>query len=39
VRAVGNADEMARLGRPIPTDLAEEAFTTRLLRAELGAAD
>ena len=39
VRAVSNADEMARLGRPIPTDLAEEAFTTRLLRAELGAAD
>jgi methyltransferase (TIGR00027 family) len=39
VSAVSNADEMARLGRPIPTDLAEEAFTTRLLRAKLGAAD
>jgi methyltransferase (TIGR00027 family) len=39
VSAVSNADEMARLGRPIPADLAEEAFTTRLLRAELGAAD
>jgi methyltransferase (TIGR00027 family) len=39
VSAVSNADEMARLGRPIPADLAEEAFTTRLLRAKLGAAD
>jgi methyltransferase (TIGR00027 family) len=39
VRAVSNADEMARLGRPIPADLAEEAFTTRLLRAQLAAAD
>jgi len=39
VSAVSNADEMARLGRPIPADLAEEAFTTRLLRAELAAAD
>jgi len=39
VRAVSNLDEMARLGRRIPTDLAEEAFTTSLLRAELGAAD
>jgi len=38
VSAVSNADEMARLGRPIPADLAEEAFTTRLLRAKLGAA-
>lgn len=36
VDAVGNADEMARLGRPIPADLADEAFTTTLLRAELG---
>jgi hypothetical protein len=39
VRAVSNVDEMARLGRPIPEDLAEEAFTTRLLRARLAAAD
>jgi methyltransferase (TIGR00027 family) len=39
VSAVSNADEMARLGRPIPADLAEEAFTTRLLRAKLAAAD
>ena len=39
VRAVSNADEMARLGRPIPPDLADEAFTTRLLRAQLGATD
>lgn len=35
VDAVGNADEMARLGRPIPGDLADETFTTTLLRAEL----
>jgi methyltransferase (TIGR00027 family) len=39
VDAVSNAEEMARLGRPIPADLAEEAFTTRLLRARLAAAD
>jgi methyltransferase (TIGR00027 family) len=39
VHAVDNLDEMARLGRPIPTDLAEEAFRTRLLRAQLAAAD
>jgi methyltransferase (TIGR00027 family) len=39
VSAVSNADEMARLGRPIPADLAEQAFTTRLLRAKLAAAD
>jgi methyltransferase (TIGR00027 family) len=39
VHAVDNLDEMARLGRPIPTDLAEEAFRTRLLRAQLVAAD
>ena len=39
VTAVSNADEMARLGRPIPADLADQAFTTRLLRAELGAID
>ena len=39
VEAVSNADEMARLGRGIPDDLADEAFTTTLLRAELGATD
>jgi methyltransferase (TIGR00027 family) len=39
VRAVSNVDEMARLGRPILPDLAEETFTTRLLRARLAAAD
>ena len=39
VHAVSNLDEMARLGRPIPADLADEAFTTRLLRAQLAAAD
>ena len=36
VDAVSNADEMARLGRRIPDDLADEAFTTKLLRAQLG---
>jgi len=35
VSAVSNTDEMARLGRPIPADLADEAFTTRLVRAQL----
>jgi hypothetical protein len=30
---------MARLGRPISADLADEAFTTKLLRAQLGATD
>jgi methyltransferase (TIGR00027 family) len=39
VSAVSSADEMARLGRPIPADLAEESFTTRLLRAQLAAVD
>ncbi len=39
VKAVSNADEMARLGRGIPAELADEAFTTTLLRAELGATD
>jgi methyltransferase (TIGR00027 family) len=37
VHAVSNADEMARLGRAIPADLADEAFTTTLLSAEFGA--
>jgi methyltransferase (TIGR00027 family) len=39
VTAVSNADEMQRLGRPIPADLADQAFSTTLLRAELGASD
>jgi methyltransferase (TIGR00027 family) len=39
VSAVTNADEMARLGRPVPADLADETFTTRLLRGQLAAAD
>jgi methyltransferase (TIGR00027 family) len=36
VSAVSNAEEMARLGRAIPADLADEAFTTKLLSAQLG---
>jgi methyltransferase (TIGR00027 family) len=39
VRAVSNADEMARLGRAIPADLADEAFTTKLLSAQLSVTD
>jgi methyltransferase (TIGR00027 family) len=39
VTAVSNADEMARLGRPIPADLANEALNTKLLSAELGSTD
>jgi methyltransferase (TIGR00027 family) len=39
VSAVSNADEMARLGRAIPADLADEAFATTLLSAELGVSD
>jgi methyltransferase (TIGR00027 family) len=39
VSAVSNADEMARLGRAIPADLADEAFTTKLLSAQLGVTD
>jgi methyltransferase (TIGR00027 family) len=39
VRAVSNAEEMARLGRPIPQDLADEAVASTLLRARLVAAD
>ncbi|MGH3960940.1 SAM-dependent methyltransferase [Mycobacterium sp.] len=34
-RAVDNADEMARLGRPIPQDLLDEAVRTTLVRARL----
>lgn len=37
VHAVKNADEMARLGRPIPRDLADEAITSWLIRARLQA--
>ena len=36
VSAVDNADEMARLGRPIAPDLTDEALSTRLLHARLG---
>lgn len=39
VSAVSNTDEMARLGRAIPADLADEAFTTKLLSAQLGVTD
>jgi len=35
VHAVTNADEMARLGRPIPHDLAAEVYDSKLLRARL----
>ncbi|WP_343602455.1 class I SAM-dependent methyltransferase [Mycobacterium sp.] len=38
VYAVGNAEEMARLGRPIPQDLVEATVTSTLLRARLVAA-
>ncbi|OBA73223.1 SAM-dependent methyltransferase [Mycobacterium sp. 1554424.7] len=36
VDAVNNRDEMARLGRPVPDDLDEEAVRSTLLRARLG---
>ncbi|OBI39575.1 SAM-dependent methyltransferase [Mycobacterium sp. E1386] len=36
VQAVDNRDEMARLGRPVPEDLAEDAVRSALLRAHLG---
>ena len=36
VQAVGNAGELARPGRPIPQDLAEETVVSTLLRARLG---
>jgi methyltransferase (TIGR00027 family) len=35
VKAVSNADEMARLGRPIPQDLVDETVSSTLLRARL----
>ncbi|MDM4141725.1 MULTISPECIES: class I SAM-dependent methyltransferase [Mycobacterium] len=36
VRSVSNRDEMARLGRPVPDDLTDEAVRSTLLRARLG---
>ncbi|MGO9926257.1 MAG: class I SAM-dependent methyltransferase, partial [Mycobacterium sp.] len=36
VHGVNNRDEMARLGRPVPEDLADEAVRSTLLRARLG---
>ncbi|WP_156687624.1 class I SAM-dependent methyltransferase [Mycobacterium sp. Marseille-P9652] len=35
VSAVNNRDEMARLGRPVPDDLSDEAVRSTLLRARL----
>lgn len=37
VDEVNNREEMARLGRPVPEDLADEAVSSTLLRARLGA--
>jgi O-methyltransferase involved in polyketide biosynthesis len=37
VHTVSNADEMARLGRPIPQDLVEETVASTLLRARFDA--
>jgi methyltransferase (TIGR00027 family) len=36
VHGVNNRDEMARLGHPVPEDLADEAVRSTLLRANLG---
>lgn len=36
VQTVDNREEMARLGRPVPQDLAEDAVRSTLLRARLG---
>jgi methyltransferase (TIGR00027 family) len=36
VHSVNNRDEMARLGHPVPEDLADEAVRSTLLRACLG---
>jgi methyltransferase (TIGR00027 family) len=36
VHSVDNRDEMARLGRPVPEDLTDEAVRSTLLRARLG---
>ncbi|BBX64502.1 putative S-adenosyl-L-methionine-dependent methyltransferase [Mycobacterium saskatchewanense] len=37
VRAVNNREEMARLGRPVPDDLSDEAVRSTLLRGRLDA--
>ncbi|MDR3654764.1 MAG: class I SAM-dependent methyltransferase [Mycobacterium sp.] len=37
VHDVDNREEMARLGRPVPDDLSDDAVRSRLLRARLGA--
>lgn len=39
VHTVSNRDEMARLGRPVPEELTEEAVRSTLLRARLGEAE
>lgn len=36
VSSVNNHDEMARLGRPVPDDLTDQAVSSTLLRARLG---
>lgn len=36
VHGVNNRDEMGRLGRPVPEDLADDAVRSTLLRARLG---
>jgi methyltransferase (TIGR00027 family) len=36
VHGVNNREEMARLGRPVPEDLTDEAVRSTLLRARLG---
>lgn len=36
VRSVNNRDELARLGRAVPEDLADDAVRSTLLRASLG---
>jgi methyltransferase (TIGR00027 family) len=36
VHGVNNREEMARLGRPVPEDLADEVVRSTLLRARLG---
>lgn len=36
VQTVDNREEMARLGRPVPDDLVEDAVLSSLLRARLG---
>jgi methyltransferase (TIGR00027 family) len=36
VHGVNNREEMARLGRPVPEDLADDAVSSTLVRARLG---